>query len=485
MRSMFVARHSSLRRILTTFFFAALGAVGLAPSAMADTVMIVQVRTDLIPGTELGWMRARFHQLADDGTIVPENAVIDRWKHHSDGSDWAGGVRIAESPALPDGSYWGEVFAYTLHGSLLVSRPVRVDLASGGIRVLTVLLTRDPLLPPTAFLPAFEISHWTSDEVNKKDRIECPVNLAMNGLGCNGSFCDNVRIHCRAVPALSTETHRWTAYFSDENASFEGCTSNEFATGLQCRGQFCDEIRLRCTQHMGTEESCYTTDLISEDRPLTEFVDQTNGLVRRILCEGSNCDDKRLEICRLNQTPMSLGAFPALCVTSNGGSIGVADCLPAGNGANVSQIWKLNLQAGRLENPVTGTCLTATGGIGNLTEEPCVEAGDTNWFLDPDGRMSSLGPNSNPLCLNAIGVQDPVGPPPLGTLFELGVCSKALYQLFTPSNAGLPAPLPEFDAGMGEAVVPVLSLPTLLFLVGAMSAVGVLLIQRSRTTADI
>lgn len=464
--------------------------LALSSSAMAS-FLVIQVRTDLIPGTELGWVRSRFHELAADGTVRPENAVMDRWKHHSEGTDWAAGVRVAESPRLPDAVYGGSVSIYNLEGGLVLSRPVRVELR-GGIHVVTVLLTREPgVTPPQpGFLPGTETSHWTSEEFDvsgdsdiehSKDPIQCPVNLAMHGLGCNGDFCDNVRVHCRAVAGVSTENHRWTTFFSEESASYQGCNPNEFATGLQCRGQFCDEISLRCTEHNATEELCYVTDPISEDLPLTEFIDPTNGYVRRILCEGSNCDDKRLEICRIVEFPLILGAFSNLCVTSDGGSMKVGACLSAENSANTAQVWTLDGQTGMMVNPLTGTCLTALGGMGSVTEEPCAEAGDTSWFMDGNGRLVSIGPNNDPLCLSVVGVQDPLERPPIGAAFELGACSNALYQLFKASNAALPPPLPEFDAGLGEVFpipLPVLLMPAWLLLVGAISTVGASMIRR-------
>ena len=417
-------------------------------SSLAST-LIVQVRTDIVPGTELGWMRARFHHLADDGTIQPEKAVIDRWRHHSQASGWGSGVRIAEA-RVPDGQYRGEVTAYDPDGGFLVSRPVRI-LLTGGVRVVTVLMTIDPLLPPSqiGILPALETSHWTSEE-ETKDPIICPVNLAMHGLACNGSFCDNVRLHCRAVPGIFTQNPpEWTSFFSDGDG-LQGCKPGEFATGLACRGGSCDDISLRCTKHTGTEESCDITDPISDGPPLSEFIDPTNGYVRGIICEGNNCDDKRLEICRLKQFPFYFGAFPSLCVTSLALIFSVEECLGAEDEENTSQVWNLDLQTGLIVNPLTDSCLTALGGAGAVTEEPCEEATDTSWSLDPNGRMTSLDPNHGPLCLGVAGFQDLTLPPPIGATLELGPCSPALYQRFQPTNDALPEPLPELDVGTGE-----------------------------------
>jgi len=477
-------------RAVCRLLFAFLLLLALSSSAMA-AVLVVQVRTDLIPGTELGWVRSHFDEMADDGTTVkPQNAVMDRWLHFSASTNWATGVRVAESPRLPNALYRGKVSIYNPQGGLVLSRPIRVELASG-IHVVTVLLSREPgVTPPQrGFLPGLETSHWTSEEfgddpsdpdsTQSKDPIQCPVNLVMYGLGCNDDFCDNVRVHCRAMAGLSNSNFEWTPFFSDGPGTFEGCKTNEFATGLRCRGDFCDDISLRCTEHSATIESCYITDPISDNPPITDFRDATRGYVRRIQCQGNNCDDKRLEICSIVEVPLFLGHFSDLCVTSIGGSVVVGICQGADKGANTPQLWALDAQTGLIANPLTGTCLTAIGGSSSVTEENCAEAGDTNWFVDASGRLSSIDPNNQPLCLSVVGVQDPLGVPPLGAPFELGTCSDALYQSFEPGNAALPAPLPEIDVGMGEVFpLPMLRPPAWLLLIGVISTIGALTIRK-------
>lgn len=465
--SMKRARTSSrriVRRALPAAF-CLLVALAVAQPAQA-TGLVVQVLTNFIPGTELGWARATFVRY-EDGALKPQNAAIDQWKHYSESSSWSTGTRIAEVASLPRGEYRGVVGAYDPNGGLLWSRPVVVNLLTSNVHVVSVLLTRDPLVTPpqVGVLPAIEVSHWTSEEVDRagdadveetKSPIQCPPNLAVRELACDANYCDNIQLTCRAFPGVSTQNHRWTAFFSEEAGSYQGCNANEMMTGIRCRGDFCDEISLRCTEHTGSEELCYTTDPISDGQPLIGEVPD-NGYVKRILCEGSFCDDKRLEICRMKEFPLHLGAFSGLCVTSFAGGFVLDDCQSAAQGGNTAQVWALDDQTGQLVNPLTGTCLTALGGEGAVTEESCAEAGDTSWFLDANGRLSSIGPNNDPLCLTLAGVQDPQQRPPLGATFELGACSPALYQLFEPSNAGLPAPLPELDAGTGE----ILYLPTL------------------------
>ena len=159
---------------------------------------------------------------------------------YSDGTGWGGptGVRVAQSQPLRDGYYAGHVSIYDLEGGLVLRRPVRVRL-TGGVHSVTVLLTR-VTTPMPGYLPGTELSHWTSEDVIKfddldddpsKDRIQCPVNLAMHGLGCDGIQCENIRVYCRAVAGLSTQNHRWMDvddYFSEASGSYQGCSANEF-----------------------------------------------------------------------------------------------------------------------------------------------------------------------------------------------------------------------------------------------------------------
>ncbi len=469
-----------------------LASLALTPSAMAET-LIIQVRTEFTPITELGWVHTQFFELDGAGVAQPELAVMDTWTHHSISTSWTDGVRVGQSLLLPDADYYGNVSIHNEEGGYVYGRPVRVELNGNQVHVVTVLLTPDPEVsrPVPGYLPGTTTSHWTSEETDQlgdhdtehsKDPIRCPPNMAMYGLGCNGNYCDNVQVFCRALPSSIPEVFRWTPYFSDENPVFEGCLSNEFATGIQCRGGFCDEIRLRCTDYGVLAGSCYATSGISEEPPwLTEFKDSGNRYVRRIQCTGNNCDNKSLEICEPLNWPLRLGSFSNLCVTSIAGIMTVGSCMSMEDGENTPQVWHVDLQTGLISNPLTGTCLTALGGEGAVTEELCIEAGDTFWFKDSKGRLSSFGPNNNPLCLGVAGVQDPFGLPPIGAAMELAPCSDALYQIFEPSNAALPPLGPEYDAGSGELFpfpVPGFLMPALLLLIGTISTVGMSMIRR-------
>ncbi len=95
----------------------------------AMATIVVQVRTDLVPGTELGAVEVEL-----DGEVARVDAagVVD----------WGRGVRILERAGIPTGRYALDVRALDPAGGTVVRRPLRVD-AGPGVNVATVLLTRD------------------------------------------------------------------------------------------------------------------------------------------------------------------------------------------------------------------------------------------------------------------------------------------------------------------------------------------------------
>jgi hypothetical protein len=67
----------------------------------------------------------------------------------------------------------------------------------------------------------------------------------VTGIGCSGSYCDNVRLRCSPFSSagVSTSGCFWTASFSEEQGS-EVFPSDHFyvATGAQCTGSNCDNM---------------------------------------------------------------------------------------------------------------------------------------------------------------------------------------------------------------------------------------------------
>jgi len=99
--------------------------------------LVVQVRSDLVPGRELGAVRVTLAR--GDGESVAEQT-----RDAVDGDAWAEGIRVAEIPGLAAGDYQADVVALDPDGAVVVRRPVRASI-DGGTTVVTVLLTRDCL----------------------------------------------------------------------------------------------------------------------------------------------------------------------------------------------------------------------------------------------------------------------------------------------------------------------------------------------------
>lgn len=100
--------------------------LGLAGCGPEETLLVVQVQTDLTPGHDFVAIRTtvgaeRFAVLAGDAT------------------DWGRGVRVAELE-VPRGEVSLVVSALGADEAVVVERPVRVD--AGALAVVTVLLTR-------------------------------------------------------------------------------------------------------------------------------------------------------------------------------------------------------------------------------------------------------------------------------------------------------------------------------------------------------
>ncbi len=116
-------------RAIRGVLFALLVAAGCDDGA---ATLVVQVRTDLLPGQEMAAV-----EVSIDGEVGVTRVEA------SAARDWGLGVRVLER-TLPRGERRLRVRAVDAAGALVVERPVRVSL-DGGLRVVTVLLTRSCL----------------------------------------------------------------------------------------------------------------------------------------------------------------------------------------------------------------------------------------------------------------------------------------------------------------------------------------------------
>ncbi len=96
--------------------------------------LVVQVRTDLAPGSE-------FARVATTLTPLAGGAPRELTAEIGDPSTWGRGVRVAEVAGLARGEYRLRVRAERADGAVVVERPVRVTLDEA-LETVTVLLTR-------------------------------------------------------------------------------------------------------------------------------------------------------------------------------------------------------------------------------------------------------------------------------------------------------------------------------------------------------
>lgn len=101
--------------------------LGLGACESAETVLVVQVRTDLVPGR-------------DFEAVVVDLEGTRRELAAGTARDWGAGVRVAEVTGLPPGATRFSVAAVDTSGATVVARPVRVEIRAG-VTVATVLLS--------------------------------------------------------------------------------------------------------------------------------------------------------------------------------------------------------------------------------------------------------------------------------------------------------------------------------------------------------
>ena len=102
---------------------------------MAEGRLVVQVRSDLTPQTEL----AHVEVVVSASEGVAERRFVAAASEHI---DWGRGVRLVSTP-LPAGVHRMRVTALGPSGATVVERPVSVEILGDRVQVVTVLLTRD------------------------------------------------------------------------------------------------------------------------------------------------------------------------------------------------------------------------------------------------------------------------------------------------------------------------------------------------------
>ncbi|MCH9682493.1 MAG: hypothetical protein K0V04_13740 [Deltaproteobacteria bacterium] len=172
---------------------------------------------------------------------------------------------------------------------------------------------------------AFTWSPYFSEESQPPQEFCSPTGQAVDGVRCQGSYCDDVGIRCNDLPfGMTTEGHNWEALItdggynpdfiihsdhivSDDNGHVCGLGTG-ILTGLHCSGSYCDDVTLECatpvlnyngTNVPGELVSCFWSDVYSEEDPWFAYGATANRWITGIKCYGSYCDAKSYRVCQL------------------------------------------------------------------------------------------------------------------------------------------------------------------------------------------
>jgi hypothetical protein len=148
--------------------------------------------------------------------------------------------------------------------------------------------------------PLATVSGWTRYTSEEYPPINCEQTSMVNGIGCSGRYCDNVRMHCSPT-GLAGGSASWSSYFSEETGGAGNrrmCGERQWLVGLACSGRYCDNLSIQCRQFPASNPtSCYWTGWISEEGGGTLWFGQ-GYYARGMECHGDYCDNKRLWVCR-------------------------------------------------------------------------------------------------------------------------------------------------------------------------------------------
>lgn len=134
----------------------------------------------------------------------------------------------------------------------------------------------------------------------------CPSNMIVTRIKCSGKHCDKMTLYC--VPfvrgglySVDESTQITTKSVSDENRLPQWCdekTRNYVVNGISCDGRYCDNVKLHCIKVVYTstqQESFYRADYSVSPW----FSEESGGLsvqgpINAIQCDGRYCDNKSL-----------------------------------------------------------------------------------------------------------------------------------------------------------------------------------------------
>jgi hypothetical protein len=149
---------------------------------------------------------------------------------------------------------------------------------------------------------AFRVwSPYTSEEFLP---AECASNRLVDGVDCEGSYCDLVSLDCETVNNFAFGESTFAPTISEETSggSTGGgdyiCDSDEWVTGIRCTGGYCDNVSIECTvvSNRG-KRFCGWTTWISEETS-SASTPALGYWIDGVDCKGSYCDQMRFHYCQ-------------------------------------------------------------------------------------------------------------------------------------------------------------------------------------------
>lgn len=141
----------------------------------------------------------------------------------------------------------------------------------------------------------------------EKGQRFCPSNMVVNRIKCSGKHCDNMTLYCTPFVRyrlynVDESTQITTKSVSEEGVGAQWCDENTrdyVVNGISCEGRFCDNVKLHCVKVIYIsfeEESLYVDYSVSP-----WFSEESGGLsvqapINAIQCGGLYCDNKSLVI---------------------------------------------------------------------------------------------------------------------------------------------------------------------------------------------
>jgi len=143
--------------------------------------------------------------------------------------------------------------------------------------------------------------------------LTCRLGSLVSGFRCSGKYCDNIKLECTnnnyEISArnwedyVSEEDRRSTEMVDGllvrRNDNLQLCGTKGFLTGVGCKGSYCDNISIECSVIKGVERRTngFWTTWVSEEKGGTlQF--PRGYYAAGIECKGKFCDNKRFYVCR-------------------------------------------------------------------------------------------------------------------------------------------------------------------------------------------